>query len=218
MKQLGMIVLLMALTLGQLARAGPWLPSEGDGFSAASLYMVPRDGHGSRYQSLYFEYGLRPRLTLGLDWGRGVSGDGKTILFLRLPLGRAEGRQRLAFELGLGRIAGQDVLRPGLSYGRSFDSRYGSGWMALDVLGEIDLDTRSIDVKTDLTLGLSRSDRRKLMVQLQAGRAAGEAAFLRVVPSIAWQVRDHWHLEVGATQALTGARETGVKLGVWRSF
>ena len=212
------LLCLLLLTLCPAAAlAGAWLREEGTGFSSLSFYASEPFDEESYYTGLYLEYGLRPNLTVGFDLGRGVTGQGKTIAFARLPIKR-QGQNRLAFELGLGRIAGQQVLRPGLAYGRGFDTRWGGGWLALDSFVELDLGDRQVDVKSDLTLGVTLDSGRRWMLQLQAGRAADEPEFLRIVPSTTYEIRPGWQLELGLSKALTGARESGVKLGLWRAF
>lgn len=212
------ILALVFCILPVCAPAGAWLRDEGRGFVSASTYLIEAKSGGRHYAGIYLEYGLRPRLTVGLDLGRGVSGETKTIAFLRLPLGSGTGTHRFALDLGAGEIAGAPTVRPGLSYGRGFSGRFGTGWISLETAAEMDLRAGRSDYKADLTLGLNRDARHSWILQLQAGRAAGDPAFLRLVPSITRRIGNGWRIEIGATQDLIGGKARGLKLGLWKEF
>lgn len=171
--------LTLALALAGLAgqaSGGAWPREEGSLFvSSLARLSWPQDittwtSHEptGEYYTLYVEYGLTDRLTVGLDLGRAISGGGKDVAFLRMPLGRADRRLKLAGELGLGQIEGDMVLRPGLSLGLGL----GHGWLSADGLAEISLGSGETDLKLDLTWGLTLWDERKLIVQLQTGSKA----------------------------------------------
>lgn len=229
-----MLVLICCLLAGQ-AHAGAWPRASGTGFASLSIWQGV-DGTDS-YTALFAEYGLMPRITLGLDAGRSVSGQTKTVAFMRAPFGQSFG-WLVAAEIGLGEIAGQPVLRPGLSFGRSIATRQGKGWIAVDTLLEVDMATQEIDLKTDITLGFTagRADAPPsdwtVMLQLQTGlvdlqdsvllyRTEGvlpEPAFLRIAPSVTYRLNDRMRLEIGLFHALQGSDERGVKIGLWSSF
>lgn len=229
-----MLVLICCLLAGQ-AHAGAWPRSSGTGFASLSIWQGV-DGTDS-YTALFAEYGLLPRITLGLDAGRSVSGQTKTVAFLRAPFGQSFG-WLIAAEIGLGEIAGQPVLRPGLSFGRNITTRHGTGWIAIDTLLEVDMSAQEIDLKTDITLGFTPgwadappSDW-TLMLQLQTGLVevqdsllllqaegiAPQASFLRIAPSATYRLNDRMRLEIGFFHALQGSDERGVKIGLWSTF
>ncbi|MBR9650624.1 hypothetical protein [Thalassovita aquimarina] len=196
------------------ALAGAWLRDEGRGFYSSSAYLLETGSGGQNYAGIYLEYGMTPRLTAGLDLGRGVSGDTKSIAFLRWPLGAATGAHRFAIEAGLGEIAGNPTFRPGLSYGYGF----GGGWVSLETAAELNLRTNLTDYKADLTFGLNRGRRDKLLMQVQSGKAAGDPAFLRLVPSITRDIGRGWQIEFGFAQEVTSSKDRGLKLGLWKEF
>ena len=212
------VLILVALLLPPaVVQAGAWLRAPGEGLAVASIYAgAPRT---QPYAGLYTEFGLTPALTGGVDAGRAVSGSTKAVAFLRraLPVPGDTGA-RAAAELGLGRVAGQPVLRPGLSLGYGLDGRLGRGWMAVDAVAEIGLQRRTVDIKTDVTVGLRLGEGRKAMVQLQTGQSAGDPRFARLVPSLVTELRPGLHLELGLTHALRGPSRTGAKVALWRAF
>jgi hypothetical protein len=215
--------------------AGAWPREAGTGF--ASLSFWPAQAGAGNYTALFAEWGLSPRLTLGLDAGRSVSGQTKAVVFLRAPV-MAWADSRVAAEIGWGEIAGQRVIRPGLSFGRSLANAYGAGWFAVDTVLELDLETRDMDVKADITLGFTPSPPSgppvpwTAMLQVQTGivaikesllqlREAGirpQPSFMRIVPSVTYRLRDGVDLELGFYRNLTGSDERGFKLGLWTRF
>jgi hypothetical protein len=238
------MIRLLAACLGALALlwmqgaplgAGSWPREAGTGF--ASLTQWQGGGGSGGYTALYAEYGLTPRLTLGLDAGRSVAGHDKSVLFLRLPILRVLGGP-VAAELGYGTIAGQAVLRPGLSWGRSLSRPRWQGWLSVDTRLEWGMDSKTLDEKTDFTLGLTLLDPQghpadwTFMLQLQTGVVdIGQqlfllqtegikpgASFIRLVPSLTYRLREGLHLELGYVLGLDSRGGQGIKLGLWTQF
>lgn len=79
MLRLAMIIWLL---LSCPALAGAWPRGKGNVFVASSTYVLP----SGAYTGLYAEWGVTERLTLGLDLGRGVSGQDKAVAFVQAPL------------------------------------------------------------------------------------------------------------------------------------
>ncbi len=210
------VLALIFSLLPAVAQAGAWLREPGHGFFSATTYLLEPGSGGQHYAGVYLEYGLNKRLTFGLDLGRGVSGNTKSIAFLRWPLA-GTGRHRVALDLGIGEIAGNPTLRPGLSYGTGFDGPLGSGWLSLETAAERNLRAGCTDYKADLTLGLNRP-RHKILLQLQSGKAAGDPAFLRIAPSVTRDIGKGWQVELGLTREVIGGHAGGLKLGLWREF
>lgn len=207
------LIMVLLLAAGPL-HAGAWPRGKGGLFASALSYTAG----GQTYSGIYAEYGVTDRLTLGLDLGRGVSGNTKAVAFFRLPMMAPINGHNLAWELGAGQIAGHSVLRPGLSWGKGVSLGGKSGWLSADILSELWLGSWQADHKIDLTFGLNVTERHKAMVQLQAGAQWGDAPFLRVVPSIVFDVGEITKFEIGVTQSLRGDYETGVKLALWMTF
>ncbi|QFS81443.1 hypothetical protein FIU97_01170 [Roseivivax sp. THAF40] len=218
------LVLLLACTFGLLpasAIAGAWPREKGTGFVSTVTYLSWPQNYllwesyapETRYDTLYLEYGLTARWTVGLDLGRSVSGAEKVVAFARRPLARPDAWLQIAAEIGAGQIDGDTVLRPGLSLGYGWDG----GWVNADLLAEHFSDRSETDVKLDLTYGRTLG-RHKLMMQVQAGKQAGDEAFVRLVPSIVTPIWRKVSLEIGATYGVTGDESMGLKLGIWTEF
>ena len=217
--------LTLALALAGLAghaSAGAWPREEGSLFvSSLARLSWPQDvttwtsyEPTGEYYTLYVEYGLTERLTVGLDLGRAISGGGKDVAFLRMPLGRADRRLKLAAELGLGQIEGAMVLRPGLSLGLGFRH----GWLSADGLAEISLGSGETDYKLDLTWGLNLWEERKLIVQFQTGQQFGDPAFVRIEPTIVQPLTKRLKTQIGGSYGLLGDTSMGLTFGLWAEF
>ncbi|SFD65463.1 hypothetical protein [Roseivivax sediminis] len=204
------------------AAAGAWPRERGTWYASGAVHLSwPRaietwtsTEPTGRYDALYLEYGLTRKLTLGLDLGRAVSGEIKTIGFLQYPITPQDWPIKAAVQLGFGRIAGRQVVRPGLSLGRGWDG----GWLAADALVEQPTDGARFDVKLDMTYGIKLPKERKLILQMQTGQQAGDPAFARFAPSVVFPLRGPLSLELGGTWGLTGDNSMGLKIGLWAEF
>lgn len=108
----------------------------------------------------------------------------------------------------------------------------------MDTRLEWGLDSKTLDEKTDFTLGVTLRDPQgkpedwTFMLQLQTGvvdigkqlfllQTEGiepGASFLRLVPSITYELRDGMHLELAFFHALDATGSQGIKLGLWSRF
>ncbi|PKQ13700.1 MAG: hypothetical protein CVT70_01715 [Alphaproteobacteria bacterium HGW-Alphaproteobacteria-1] len=200
-----------------MAQAGAWPREKGQVFLSFSSQFDERDENGIMRQSygFYAEYGAAARLTLGLD----VNGDAlrmsKAIAFVRWSVGDAQRPLKLAVELGAGQVEDEAALRPGLSIGRGFSLGERHGWLNADLRAILGGDTT---FETELTAGLSVTPRAKVIVQLQAGMPEGGQDYLRLAPSLVYQMRPGAQIELGLLEPLSGGGERGFKLGLWRQF
>ncbi|MBY6118774.1 hypothetical protein [Mameliella alba] len=204
------------------AGAGAWPRKQGSGFGSIAVRLGwPQDmstwtsmDPTQDYSTLFFEYGLTDRLTLGFDIGHSVGGSGKSVLFLQWPLRQAETGAQMTAQFGLGTIAGEQVLRPGLSVGWGLQN----GWLSIDSVAEAYVDSGRTDLKMDVTWGRNLPRDRKLILQLQTGQPDGYAPFVRVAPSLVVPLRGPLKLESGVTWGLTGDTSMGLKMGLWTEF
>ncbi len=200
-----------------MVEAGAWPREKGQVFLSISSQIDARDENGINRQSFggYAEYGATGRLTLGLD----VNGDAvrrsKTIAFIRVPAGRTDRPLKLALELGAGQVENRAALRPALSIGRGFALGRRHGWLNADLRAILSGGT---GLETDLTAGLAAASRSLAMIQLQAGVPDEGRDYLRLAPSVVYEIRPGTQIELGLIEPLSGGGERGVKLGLWRKF
>ncbi len=215
-------ILVLSCLAASGAEAGAWPRKKGEGFASVSVRLGwPQDMKDWRsleptqdYSTLYVEYGLTDRLTLGLDLGHSVSGSGKTVAFLQYPLSQPDKGPRVTAQLGFGMISGDRVVRPGLSLGWGLDK----GWLSIDSVAEAHVEKGLTDYKLDVTWGRNLKSGHKIVLQLQTGQPDGRDAFARIAPSIVIPVRDRFKLEAGATIGLKGDDSVGLKFGIWTEF
>jgi len=211
-------LILMAMILPGPVQAGPWLRAEGEGFVSYSIMLVDAGSSdvSDGYATLYGEYGAAPNLSLGVDLGTDGDGFYSGFVFALLPLSRE--RIKVALELGAGVIDGAGAMRPGLSLGTGFTAMGRPGWASLDARSEIMARNGNAALSADLTLGIKPRPGTKVILQLQQGGPMHDPDYLRLAPSIVWEMKPGRHLEIGATAGLKNAEDYGIKLGFWHSF
>ena len=210
---------LAALFWATAAPAGAWLRAQGTGFVATSV-LHSADGHSD--SALYFEYGVRPKLTLGIKLDAnmiyGQLSGGSGFAFARRPIPTGDRPYKLAYELGLGATLGtttDPLVRTGLSYGRGIKWREKYGWFAMDFAVEWSLGDVPHTVKLDTTLGLGVTDRTKVMMQVFVSDTDSNTSFT-LAPSLIWQPRPKrpsYQIGVEAEQG-----DVSLKLGLWQEF
>lgn len=215
------LILLLVTGLGiEPLHAGAWPRGEGNHFFSSTLRVAASDPDGpfSTYTTFYYEYGLNDRITLGADIGRAVSGEIKAVAYARLPIFARSKRNKFALEFGIGSIAGAVVVRPGLSFGRGVSTRWGHGWVAVESVAEIAVETAQVDLKADFTFGIDIRPKAKLILQLQTGAPHSDPYFARFAPSVVVRLAPKTLIEFGLTAGLVGDDQLGLKIGIWREF
>ncbi len=217
------LLLALALTcFGTAAFCGAWPREEGKLFvSAASRLKWPQDMKSwtstnpiDVYDTVYLEYGFSDKLTIGVDWGRSVSGQTKKIIFAQTPLRLQSTGSVMSVQFGLGQIHDERVIRPGLSIGWPRPN----GWISIDSTIEFVPRTRDTDLKIDATWGRNLPKNRKLILQLQTGDSDTDPPFLRIAPSIVLPAGRRFKTELGGAWGLIGDDTMGIKMGVWAEF
>jgi len=216
-----------------LAAAGPWPREPGGWFVSLSVFANDRAAaiptpaaNPTGYASLYLEYGFSPRLTFGLDVGKGLrqgsDGGHTAIAFLRWPLPLGTPGAPVAAQIGLGQTRAngrtEPVVQAMLSAGRGIETGLAPGWLALDAQLQHRVERGETIVKADATWGLRPTPRDKLILQVQAGDYPGSDAYLRFAPSWVREIAPGRHIEIGVDADLAGSGRVGVKLGTWWEF
>ncbi|MEL7131811.1 MAG: hypothetical protein AAGK77_05310 [Pseudomonadota bacterium] len=213
------VILLISTALAPAASAGAWLQEQGKGFLSQSVVYEESarlDG------SLYAEYGLRPKLTIGakvdVNMTDGRLGSGTAFVFATKPIPTGEREYKLSYTLGIGAtfgVATEPLLRTGLSYGRGIKVKEKYGWVAVDGAVEWAIDDGPNTLKLDTTVGLALNDRFKVMMQVFVTRADGEMS-TTLAPGIIWQPKHDGLSFVAGVESEDGV--LALKLGLWRSF
>lgn len=226
---LGLILLFFA----GAAVAGAWPRGRGEAFlsfsqsvSSGTPALLAPDLSFRSQTSVYAEYGLTERLTLGFDgaYGWGPEADLWTgLAFARWPLAETAAGDRFAVDVGLGRRVdsedGSDTrARLGLAWGRGFEITWGQGWMGVESSAERLIPANDNLYKADFTIGLKPDDDWMLIFQVQGGLYPKADPLVRIAPSLVRRLGRHVHAQLGVDTTVTGERSYGVKLSTWLSF
>jgi hypothetical protein len=231
-KVLALVVGLAVLPASE-GMAGAWPREEGQVFlsfsqttSSGARTVLEAVQDVRSYSSIYAEYGLTPELTVGFDAGlaRGDQDQASAWnLFLRRPVWVAKNGNRFAAELGIGQLNDPDNgrqwrIKPGLSWGRGFESRWGGGWVGLESSAAYRFSSQDFEFKTDFTAGLRPTDRWMLIFQVQSGRYGADDPIVRLAPSVVRRFGEKMHVQLGFIQSVAGDDAMGVKIGTWLTF
>jgi len=226
---LGLIVMCRVLFLICLfvlgaapALSGAWLREQGSGFAAATATQRSSNGLWSTEFGYYADYGLTSAVTLGVDLNDNDKLSGHALVFVRIPLGRTSHSYHLAVELALGAShylnSWVPMQKATLSFGRTFDSIWGPGWLAIDGAYEMrGLDSEPI-LKLDATIGLSDPKQLRPILQIETAKITGHPLFYTITPGVQIPLTQDTRLLIGAEHRVTTQRSLGLKVGVWHRF
>lgn len=212
-----LVILLLLMTTPVLA--GPWPRAPGAQFMSMSVEGNHGIDRAPAYGSLYYEYGLWPRLTLGVDAGMDSWGQSGTLIFARMPIVNTASGHWVTGELGVGafgNLAGSEpALRPGLSWGRHLDIWQG-GWVSLEAKYTRLLVSDQEWAKLEATMGLNHGTRVKYLLQVTAESFSGLDPMATVTPALAFRVGKSFHLVGGIIARSDGS--AALKLGLWADY
>jgi hypothetical protein len=226
------LLIVVALIAATEARGGAWPRGDGNAFlsfkytgrydrAAVALLDFTRED----LVQAYGEIGLTPRLTFGGELSRAgpeAAPISEARGFLRYTVLK-RGAHVASAELGAGRRGNAfgyeaTFLRPGLAWGRGYESRFGTGWMELDLQGEIYASGQDPAVKLDATLGLNLTDRFAVILQGRAGDYPNIDPYLRVAPSAVVRLTERVRVQAEIEAGLWS--DTGVSgaIALWLEF
>lgn len=203
--------------------AGAWARDKGTLFIAAGGNFLLSDGAELPVYydpTVYAEYGLTDRVTLGLDLysadkGRIASAFG----FVGVPVGSITGKTRATVSVGYGYRLNSDtsteaLMRLGVAIGRGLDA----GWLSLDASATFGTRDRVWRPKADFTWGHAFDDRWTGTLQLQTGQGYYDDYYAKVSPTIIFKLRENLKINVGAVKALSGDGGSALKIETWLTF
>lgn len=218
-----LVAIITVLAVASSATAGAWAREEGELFIAFGGNFLLSEGAQKPVHydpTLYAEYGLSDRMTIGLDMYTADAGEILTAFgFAAFPIGDIEAKNRFMASIALGvridpNANPETLMRGGVSWGRGMES----GWLAIDAsatFGTIDTDFRP---KADFTWGQNWSDNWTTTFQLQTGQGITDDFYAKISPSIIYTLRDDIKIHLGGVQALTGDQGYGLKFETWLTF
>ena len=218
------VLVALLLSIPHLAFAGAWPRAEGKTFIAVSYNMGEfGNGQPDGYRSVYLEYGLNSKITLGGKiWERADRDHGDALAFAHYHLGSTETGHNFAAGLAFGMRFFKDdtvkpVVIPEFFWGKGFETPIAPGWMSLDVSVGHAFGISETWYKADFTMGLKPNDKTHLIMQLRTfDDKGGQVAAL--APSYVRKIHDGVNLELGLTYRMKGENRTGITLGSWIEF
>lgn len=205
--------------------AGAWPREPGAAFISQRFDYDRSWRESEASASFYGEYGLTRRFTLvgqlsNEDQPWTVS---RASLGLNYAIGRLDASNKLAVSLGVSTppnlmgVMTETRIETGVHWGRGFESRWGGGWATASarVLFARDNDRPITDFSA--LVGLRPKD--GWMAMLGASRYRDEeGTYLKVTPSVGYELRDRLWVVPGVSFELTDDRSTGVGVAFWFSF
>ena len=231
-----LVALAAALAVAAPALAGPWAREKGQVFLTLS---EQHDSAGESWTGLWAEYGLTPRITLGIDAGRSGQGDGKFVLWGQRAWVRGEHRFAASLGLGASLVDGEvmPMAQGGASWGRGIATRFGPGWVTIEgralvtarnieISQKVDARTTAIYAymlpetsgKAEITLGLRPRDKLMIINQLQVEARKQSGIEARLASSLVYDLWQPAKVELGIVTPIQGDGEPALKLGMWLEF
>jgi hypothetical protein len=210
------------------ALAGAWPREPGKFFLSLRTEIENTEQGNSRSRSIYGEYGLTPRFTLGGQFSQSnlVETRPRALVFGRFAIGNLKAADRFAIGLGASVATdSEDALdalytaraETALYYGRGFGSRFGDGWLALSARLMVEYDNVNLITDFGALIGLRPYDGWMTMLSLSS-YSDEDGTYRKLSPSVGYQLRDNVWGVLQVTQQISGGSDSAVGLSVWINF
>ncbi len=218
-----LLLLLLLVFVPRDTLAGAWARDEGELFIAAGGNFLLSEGARLPVHydpTLYAEYGLSERVTVGMDLHTADAGRiGTIFLFASFPIGDTAADNKFAASLALGsrmdtNRGAETLMRGGLSWGRGL----ANGWLAVDATATYSTHSGTFRPKIDATWGHRWNDRWRTMTQLQTGQGFTDDYYAKIALSVIYDFSDHVKLHLGSVHAMTGDKGSALRLETWLTF
>lgn len=198
------------------------------------------DQAGSTYSSLYGEYGLGSRRTLGFELGHADLGETTALLWLQTAIDKPEWANRFAVAAAIGSVERDGSHIPlgqiKAGWGRGIEKLPGGGWVSAEasfrvtgkwetaslrqgwVTQDVTYLTPEKSGKAELTLGFRPRESLMLINQLRLEERSDSGFSGSLAVSTVYDVTGPAQIELGLIAPVTGEGEQAVKLGTWFAF
>ncbi len=220
--------LLLLLAATGPADCGAWARGAGKTFTSLKG-AVPSDERSveAATLSLYGEYGLTSRLTLGSKYDRLDPVQGAAELFVRWNAARPDAPLQMAAELGVGltldysrRVpvewTDRTLLIAAVHAGRGFATRFGNGWVDIRLGGRFPLNEDPARGKFNALAGIDLT-RLLAMIELRSDFGRNDV-YATIGPAAALKLGDRLHLTAGIQFDAAGSEAPHIEIGTWFAF
>lgn len=216
------VILFIILSGPRTAEAGAWLREKNSAFTAFAVTGFRAPGDTIDYKSsFYAEWGMRPNLTIGLDAEEHYDLHGHALAFARFPVAEFANGGRVSAEIGAGayhrQTSARAMYKATLSWGKGFQTRRGSGWVAVDTAMEF-RSTDSVIRKLDLTAGLSSNRKLNPMIQIETSYIPGRPFYWSARPSAMFRPGHGPNTWLVGIEGNAYQNSLGLKFALWREF
>lgn len=175
---------------------------------------------------VYGEIGVAPRLTFGgqfLRSGPEIAPVTEARGFVRYTF-LQRGAHVMSAEIGAGQRSNEfeyevRFIRPGLAWGRGFDSRiFGQGWMELDAQAEFYDNEDDPALKLDTTLGVNVAGRFAMILQGRAGDYPNLDPYVRIAPAAVVRLTPWLRVQAEFEAGVYNDTSVSAALALWFDF
>lgn len=212
-------ILAMLLATGDLASAGAWPREKGEAFVSGQVRQDADTLDHAPVVSLYGEYGLTDRWTVGgkLDYALATRDVTQMKAFARWHVPDSDGMWERALSLAIEGTADDPNVSPSVHLGRGIDTAIGPGWMDVELTATLSIQDAQVDYGLFALVGVKPSPRLMTMVALDVS-TTDPGAQVNLIPSVAWEYKQGKHVQLEWTYGLDGAVKHEVAAGIWLEF
>lgn len=212
------------------AQAGPWPRAEKTFFSATAVdisqqptRLNPSDDAIHMYNTGYLEYGLTPKLSLGINVIHPTSEPVDAEVFVGINI-LQKGPHALSVELGWlnrlillpdGQIDQATGTSIGLAYGRGLSLFGKNGWATAEL--HVKNHDHGREIKFDTTLGINFDSGWLAMIQTFNSQIDGTWSH-KVAPSFAMPYGEKQKVAFGLRAPVDAPERTAIHVGIWSEF
>ncbi|WP_424941025.1 hypothetical protein [Aliiroseovarius sp. S253] len=213
-----LICLALMITAVQAA-AGAWPREQGEVFLSVSAQQETNRLQDYPLGTAYVEYGLRHNITISgkIAYDFAILEATEYELSAQWHFPETDQPLRTALSLTLAGPTEDPRIEPAVHAGRGFGTPFGSGWADLELYASLSTQGGKTEYGGFGMLGLKPHDRLMTMLGVDVMRAA-DKTFVKVIPSVAWELREGRHLTAQYTRGLHGSNEKELGLGLWLQF
>lgn len=217
--RLFILALAMVVASCGMLEAGAWAREDGTTFLSAQVRQDMERPKTDPTVSIYGEYGLTTAWTLGgkLEYSYEIKEFRHIAVFGRWHVQDDHSNWSKALGFTIKGTVDDPYASPAIHLGRGFETRFGPGWLDVEVDATFSLNTGAAELGAFALAGLKPHPRVKTMMALDL-LLAQDGNRLDAIPSVAWQFDEGKHIHLEWARGIAGGTKDEVALGLWLEF